>query len=260
VRNRIPSSGEITLRRLLNHTSGIIDYLNDDSAWRSDFARDPTRQWTHADIIPYLFDKPLLFDPGTGYHYSNSNYILVGRILEQVTGQPFRRLIRTRIIKPLGLQYTFNGNDNSLKKRAHGYVARRGSVTDTYPWYGHYGLADSGIHSTPADLTLFLRSLFTTGRILSETMRKEMLDASGSPSSQYGMGIYVKRLPGGGRWYAHDGVDPGYRADMMFFPDKDLTIVLCANASLGKADVVYEKLIAAVVQMSMGAVRGGGRH
>lgn len=259
VTSRIPASGEITLRRLLNHTSGITDYLNDGSAWRMAFAADPSRQWTHADVIPYLFDKPLLFAPGTGYHYSNSNYILVGRILEQVTMQPFHRLIRARILRPLGLQHTFNGNEDVRGKRAHGYVARGGRFIDTYPWYGHYGLADSGINSTPDDLTLFLRSFFLNGQILNETMRKEMLNVSGSPSSHYGMGIYVKYLPGVGRWYAHDGVDPGYRADMMFFPDKNLAVVLCANASLGQADAIYEQLIAAVVHISLASVQQGRR-
>jgi D-alanyl-D-alanine carboxypeptidase len=255
VTSRIPSSGKITLRHLLNHTSGISDYLNDDSAWRLEFARDPSRHWTHADIIPYLFAKPLLFAPGTSYHYSNSNYILVGRILEQVTGQPFHSLTRARILRPLGLRHTFNGNEDIRGKRAHGYVERRGRFIDTYPWYGHYGLADSGIHSTPDDLALFLRSLFTTGQVLNKTMQKELLNGSGNPSSHYGMGIYVKRLPGAGRWYAHDGVDPGYRADMMFFPDKDLAVVLSANASLGQADVIYDELIAAIVRISLDAVR-----
>jgi D-alanyl-D-alanine carboxypeptidase len=258
VTRRIPSSEKITLRHLLSHTSGLMDYLNDDTDWRSDFARDPHRRWDHSDVIPYLFDKPLLFEPGTRYHYSNSNYILVGRILEQVTGQPFHRLIRTRILMPLGLQHTFNGSETVRGKRAHGYIARGGRIIDTYPWYSHYGLADSGIHSTPGDLALFLRSLFTTGKILSKTMLTEMTDVPESvgPSSRYGMGIFVQRDPRGtGSWYTHDGIDPGYRADMMYLPGRNLTVVLSANASLGKADVIYDKLITAVLQTALDAAR-----
>ncbi len=259
VTRRIPSSGKITLRHLLSHTAGLIDYMNDDKAWRLDFVRDPSRQWTHSDVVPYLYDKPLLFEPGSNYHYSNSNYILVGVIIEQVIGQPLHTLIRKRILSPLGLQHTFNGQETARsEERAHGYIKRRGRIIDMYPWYSHYGLADSGIHSTPGELALFIKSLFSSEEILSETMRTEMTNVSalGHPPSQYGMGIFVQRDPwGAGRWYAHDGIDPGYQADMMYLPDLDLTVVLCANASLGKADLIYEKLITAVVQVALDAVR-----
>ena len=70
VTKRIPFSGKITLRHLLSHTSGLIDYLNDARAWHSDFARDPHRQWSHSDVVSYLYDTPLLFEPGSNYHYS----------------------------------------------------------------------------------------------------------------------------------------------------------------------------------------------
>ncbi|MEN8108308.1 MAG: serine hydrolase domain-containing protein [Pseudomonadota bacterium] len=263
VTKHIPSSGKITLRHLLSHTTGLIDYMNDDKAWRSDFLTDPRRKWTHSDVVPYLYDKPLLFEPGTSYHYSNSNYILVGVIIEQVIGQPLHTLIRKRILTPLGLQHTFNGHETvRSEERAHGYIKRRGRIIDTYPWYSHYGLADSGIHSTPGELALFLKSLFTTEEILSETMRTEMTNVSelGHPPSRYGMGIIVQRSPwGAGRWYSHDGIDPGYQADMMYLPDLDLTVVLSANASLGKANFIYEKLIKAVVQVALDAVRENRR-
>ena len=259
VTNRIPSSGIITLRHLLSHTSGLIDYLNDDTAWRNDFSMNPHRQWTHSDVIPYLFDKPLLFEPGTDHHYSNSNYILVGRILELATGQPFHTLIRERILDPLGLKHTFNGHETvSSKNRVHGYVMKRGRVMDMYPGYSHYGLADSGMHSTAGELALFIKSLFTSEELLSEAMLAEMTNAaeSGHPPSRYGMGIFVQTdLWGTGRWYTNDGVDPGYHADMMYLPDLDLTIVLSANASLWKADMIYEGLLSSVVQVALDAVR-----
>jgi D-alanyl-D-alanine carboxypeptidase len=256
VTKRIPSSEKITLRHLLSHTSGVIDYMNDDKAWRSDFVRDPHRQWTHSDVVPYLYHKPLLFEPGSNYHYSNSNYILVGLIIEQVARQPLHMLIRKRILAPLGMQHTFSGDEIvKSKKRAHGYVIRRGRIIDTYPWYSHYGLADSGIHSTPGELAMFIKSLFNTEKILSQAMLTEMtsVSQSGYPPSDYGMGIYVQRNPWGARhrWYTHDGIDPGYQADMMHLPELDLTLVLAANASLGKANFIYEKLIATVVQVAL---------
>ncbi len=164
------------------------------------------------------------------------------------------------MLEPLGLQHTFNGNETvSSENRAHGYINRRGRIIDTYPWYSHSGLADSGIHSTPGELALFIKALFNTEKILSETMRMQMtnVSATGQPPSDYGMGIYVQRNPWGAgqRWYTHDGIDPGYQADMMYLPDLDLAVVLAANASFGRADFIYEKLITAVVQFALDAVR-----
>ena len=260
VAKRIPMSDAITLRDLLSHRSGIPDYMNDAVAWQTDFIRDPGRHWTHSDIVTYLYHKPLLFEPGSEFDYSNSNYILAGMILEQVTGQPLHALIRKRILEPLGLKHTINGEQRARNEPdAHGYVIRRGRVIDTYPWFGHYGLADSGIQSTPHDMALFAESLFSTGKLLSKRMRAEMTDVAmaGRSHSGYGLGIYVQQNPWGAglRWYSHDGIDPGYQADLMYQPDLDLSIVLATNASMGKAERIYTKLLSDVVRLVLNVVR-----
>ena len=256
---RISSSGRITLQHLLSHTSGLLDYMNDLKDWRSDFARNPHRRWTHDDVIPYIYDRPVLFEPGTDYHYSNSNYILIGHIIEQVMQQPLHALIRQRILIPVGMCYTYNGQEHvSDRDRAHGYIRRRARIIDTFPWYSHYGLADSGLFTTPGDLTLFIESLFKSEKLISESMRTRMTTATsaGYPPSDYGMGIYIQQNPWGAGhiWYTHDGIDPGYQADMMYLPERDLIIVLSANASLGKANIRYERLIRAVVEAALQAV------
>ncbi len=256
---RIPSSETITLRHLLNHTSGLIDYMNDQKAWRSDFVHDPYKRWTHANVIPYIYDKPLRFRPGSDFDYSNSNYILVGLIIERVTGRPLHTLMQQRIIEPLGMRNTFaDGAADRGEELAHGYISRRGRIIDTYPWYRGFALADSAVHSTPADLALFMRELLTSDRILTRAMRGEMLQVSnaGQPPSDYGLGIYVQRNPwGAGKlWYAHDGIDPGYQADMLYLPEYDLVIVLAANASMGRANRAYQSLITAIVDTVLGSL------
>ena len=251
----IPSSEQITLRHLLTHTSGLPDYLNDDTAWLTDFTRDPGRLWTHRDLIPYIQDRPLLFRPGRGFHYSNSNYILVGWILERVTGQPLHKLVRRRILVPLGLKHTFNGKESAgIAARVHGYIRRGSRIIDTTPWYDHYGLADAGIHSTAGELARFFRALLATDRLLSWNMHREMthVDESVRSHSRYGISIFVQRDTGGGKqWYSNNGVDPGYHADMLYFPDQDLTVVLLANASQGQSDLLYEQLLSAVVRVAL---------
>ena len=254
---RIPSSDEITLRHLLSHRSGLPDYLNDGKAWRSAFFSDPQRLWSNRDVVAYIRDRPLLFDPGTEFLYSNSNYILAGLVVERVTGRPLHALIRERVLKPLGLRNTFHSHDTRVGgKHAHGHVRRSGRLIDTFSWYRRHGLADSGMHGNPDEVALFLRSLLTTDALLGEAMRTEMTKAPAtSPRpSDYGLGLYVHQdLWGGGPALTHDGHDPGYEADMLYFPDLDLTIVLCANASLGRASRVYESLIVEVIRTALQA-------
>ena len=130
-------------------------------------------------------------------------------------------------------------------------MKRFGRTIDTFPWYRHYDLADAGIHSTPADLAHFIRTLFSTDALLSKRIGAVMTDvpASVASASEYGIGIYVQHNPWGFglRWYTHDGMDPGYHADMMYLPDFDVAIVLLANGSMGEATQIYEELITAVV-------------
>jgi CubicO group peptidase (beta-lactamase class C family) len=130
-------------------------------------------------------------------------------------------------------------------------------VIDTFPWYGDHGLADAGMHSTPGDLARFLRALLTTDELLGGDMRREMTSVPlpGRAPSGYGLGILVHRdLAGGGPAYSHDGRDPGYEADMLHFAGPGLTIAACANASLGRASRVYDRLITRVVHASLAAV------
>ena len=260
ITERIASAGRLTLRHLLSHTSGLVDYMNDEKAWRIDFARDPARTWTHRDVLAYLYDRPLLFEPGSDFHYSNSNYVLAGLIIELILEQPMHVIVRNRILSPLGLERTIHGQHAvSGVNRAHGYINRRGRAFDTFPWYSHYGLADSGIYATTDDLARFIESLFGSDKLLSDAMRYEMTRASGSgkPRSDYGLGIYIQQNPWGWgrRWYAHDGVDPGYQADMMYLPKYELTIVLAANASMGRASAIYNQLLEAVIDVTLQSVR-----
>lgn len=115
------------------------------------------------------------------------------------------------------------------------------------------------MHSTPVELAVFIQSLFTSEAILSERMRMFMTDVSspGQLGDNYGLGIYVQHNPWGAglRWYTHDGIDPGYQADIMYLPDHDFIVVVAANASLGQANVIYEKLINAVIKVALDAIR-----
>ncbi|PVV05695.1 MAG: hypothetical protein B6D77_18440 [gamma proteobacterium symbiont of Ctena orbiculata] len=249
ITDRIPSSEQMSVRMLLNHTTGIYDFQNDGEEWDNDFflVSGPDRQWTQADALPYFLDKPLHFEPGNDYSYSNSNYILAALVIEAVSGQPVQHAIRQRIIDPLGLTHTLHG-DEAIGQAGlvHGYFSEEGERYDSHPWYSHYGLADGGIQSNSQDLARFIRGLLTSDLALNDSMRSEMLQPSllGTPPSSYGLGINIREIEQSGETiYSHSGKDPGYQTKMLYLESKDTVITLCASGSFGAYDETVEQLL-----------------
>jgi D-alanyl-D-alanine carboxypeptidase len=249
ITDRIPSSAEMSVRMLLNHTTGIYDFQNDGDEWDNDFilVSGPDRQWTQADVLPYFLDKPLHFEPGTDYSYSNSNYILAALIVESVSGGPVQLAIRQRVIDPLGLENTLHG-DEAIGQAGlvHGYYSDEGERYDTQPWYSHYGLADGSIQTNSEDLARFIRGLLKSDLVLNDSMRSEMLQPSllGTPPSSYGLGINIREIEQSGETiYSHSGKDPGYQTEMLYFENKDTVITLCASGSFGDYDETVQELL-----------------
>ncbi len=111
----------ITLRMLLNHTSGLFDYTDDPALAPALTGRDP-HVWTSAEILRLVSGHPALFEPGSEWSYSNTNYIAIGAVLEKATGKSLATLVRDRISAPLGLRHTFYATGSAWRERhAHGY-------------------------------------------------------------------------------------------------------------------------------------------
>jgi D-alanyl-D-alanine carboxypeptidase len=101
----VPNGNEITLRQLANMTSGIADYTDNKQMWGEVFS-NPERVWTPQELARIGIKDSPSFDPGTEWYYSNTNYVLLGLVLEQVTGKPIERLYSKQIIKPLHMKET----------------------------------------------------------------------------------------------------------------------------------------------------------
>lgn len=260
ITDRIPSSDAITVRSLLNHTSGIFDYQDDADEWLFEaFLPDPTRHWTNTDVLPYFLDKPLHFEPMTDVSYSDSNYVLVGLIAEAASGLPIQDIIRNYILAPLGSQGTVHGNEaQGLPSFVHGYVELDGELLDIYPWYSHYGVTDGGMQSTVADLAEFVREVLTSDTVIDDAMRAELLSPPdvGEPRSIIGLGfdIDVDSIPETAIYFGQ-GQDAGSRAEFFHFAgaEKSVTIALSVSASLGDYDVLYDRFCQAVLEVLIDA-------
>jgi D-alanyl-D-alanine carboxypeptidase len=154
--DNIPNGDSITLRQMANMTSGIASYTEDEQ-WQNEVFSDTSRVWTPEELAQIGIEDSPLFDPGTEFHYSNTNTVLLGLVLEQVTGQPIGELYRERIIEPLGLQGTsFPDADPSLPDpHAQGYTLQgqsSGEPVDATNWNPSWAWTAGAMISTVEDL------------------------------------------------------------------------------------------------------------
>jgi D-alanyl-D-alanine carboxypeptidase len=200
----VPNGGAITLRELMNHTSGLFNYT-DDSAFVNDPITNFARAWTPPQLLALAFAHPPNFAPGTNWSYSNTNYIVLGLVAEAVTGKPLGEDLQERIFTPLNLTSTsFPATIELAPDLVHGYVKLPGSplIDISAGLNPTWGWAAGAIVSTARDVTTFYRTLFT-GKLLAATQLAEMESPTQS-SGSYGLGI-DSTFPACGRAFFHVG-------------------------------------------------------
>jgi D-alanyl-D-alanine carboxypeptidase len=209
----VPNGKHITLRQLLQQTSGLYDFIYDEQL-ASEYTADPSRSYSPREVVAFGLSHPPLFPPGTSWAYSNTNYVLTGMILERVTGHTVGSLLRSRIIRPLHLRHTFLATSGVIPvEHAHGYLPISGperflDVTDWNPtWAG----ASGALVSTTNDLRRFYQALLSGHLLRHRTLAKmESTVASPAvPGSAYGMGLFSMDTPCGRVW-GHTGDIFGY--------------------------------------------------
>jgi D-alanyl-D-alanine carboxypeptidase len=212
----VPNGSAITIRMLLNHTSGIFDYLNDPD-WLAAVLADPYRYWSPQELVAVGTAHPPLFPPGQGLAYSNTGYILIGLVLEKVTGQAVQDLVTQRVVRPLHLYDTFFATSARFRGAyAHGYFPP--SLTgdgylDVTSWSPSLQWTAGALVSTAPDLARFYQALLS-GRLLGPALLNEMTTTVSGPDYPgigLGLGIWSVETPCGTVW-GHEGGAPGYKS------------------------------------------------
>jgi D-alanyl-D-alanine carboxypeptidase len=229
---QVPDGNAITLRMLLNHTSGLFDHTEDPALVPAFLGKDP-HQWTSEELLAVAVKHAPLFPPGTKWSYSNTNYAALGAVLEKVTGESLRDLVRDRITRPLGLNHTYYPTGTVWTGRhAHGYEPDAAHMPPEVPAEfrdfagahhdGHVDASDNSpafagaagaIVSTTRDWARFYTALMS-GKLLPPAqlaqMRTTVPEDPGNPNSTgYGLGIETADTPCGTIW-THTGGLPGY--------------------------------------------------
>lgn len=198
----------ITVRELLQHTSGLPDYM--DYVSEQSVITDPLTGYSPQDLLNIALAHPPLFPPGTAESYSNTDYVLAGLLIQAVTGRPYGEEIDRRIIDPLGLHDTSVPVDEPGIPGAHpqGYAELPGSApVDVSDFNPSLAYASGAMISSAADMNRFLGALLQ-GRLLPpaelRAMQSTVPTGDGSGSG-YGLGLEGIPLPCGGRFWGHDG-------------------------------------------------------
>jgi D-alanyl-D-alanine carboxypeptidase len=185
----VPNGSAITLHELLNHTSGLFDYT-EDPAFTAALLAAPLRTWTPRELLAYAFAHPALFAPGSNWHYSNTNYIILGLVAEAVAQWPLGELLQERIFTPLGLSSTsFPVAIEIDDTFVHGYVSINGSplIDITAALSPSSAWAAGGLVSNERDVATFYRALLT-GKVLPGAQLREM-KVPAENAGTYGLGI-----------------------------------------------------------------------
>ena len=206
----VPNGGAITLRELMNHTSGLFNYTDDDAFTNDPFASF-SRTWTPQQLLAVAFAHPANFASGTNWSYSNTNYVVLGLVVEAVTGKPLGQVLQERIFTPLRLTSTSFPLAISLGPDfVHGYIKLPGSpLIDISPALNPtWGWAAGAIVSNARDVTAFYRGLFT-GKLLPPPQLDE-LESPTPTSGTYALGVAIT-APACGRAFTHTGDFLGWR-------------------------------------------------
>lgn len=231
-----PKSADITVRMLLGHRSGIPEW--DLPAIDIELARHPAKVWKVSEFLDLAAAQPPVFAPGTGFFYSNTDYNLLGLIIERITGRSWRHEVTRRVIGPLRLTHTSlpaPGNRSIDGAHAHGYGELDGKTIDlTRVDPSFAGAAGaSALVTTVGDLARFLDALFTGRLFRHRQTLKRMLDLAPAQAEGglvgYGLGIERRALPGGVELIGHLGGAPGYRSYVGRVRPPDATIAFALN-------------------------------
>jgi D-alanyl-D-alanine carboxypeptidase len=245
---RLPNANEATVRQLMTHTSGIIRYEFNDK-FTADLRAAPDKVWTREEQIGYLFDTKAPFAAGQGWDYSDTNYMVLGLIVEQITGRKYYDLIRERFLTRFDLKGAVPSDQRRIPGLVPGYVGQGDPILPAgdvmkdgvlvinpqLEWAG------GGFATNAVDLARWGHELYG-GRALSDKARKLMIDAAVpaklGAGSTYGLGVIIRPpAPAAGMTsvtWGHSGYFPGYMSELIYVVDTGMTLAIQINSSAAR--------------------------
>lgn len=221
----IPSGNEITIRMLGNMTSGLFDYSIDPDLWERFSESGFTLYFPPDSLLSIAFRHPMVFQPGTDHMYCNTNTVLLGLLLEKITGKTAYQAIQEKVLAPLNLKNTyFGGSFFMYEPYSHGYTPGDEGLLDATNWNPSWGYTAGAMISKFEDLKQWAYYL-ANGDLLSETMKEERFDFG---SNDYGFCVEAIHYKDD-EWVGHPGIIPGYNIQLWYNAAKKITVITCSN-------------------------------
>jgi D-alanyl-D-alanine carboxypeptidase len=235
---RVPNADRVTIRHLMTHTSGLVRY-EFNPKFTADLSANPDKVWTGVDRLSYLFDAQPPFAPGEGWEYSDTNYIVLGMIIERVGGATYYDQLRV-LLKKHDLADTVPADSRTVPGLVQGYAGANNpfggsdemikdgkfAVNPQFEWTG------GGLATTALDLARWAKLLYES-KVVDPSLMDDLLDgvpAKLGPETKYGLAVII-RPTAHGLTYGHSGFMPGYQTDMMYFPQLKSAIAVQVNSS-----------------------------
>jgi len=221
-----PEKDTITIQQLLNHSSGLGDYMEHE-----DYKRTISGIDTIADILPLVYTQKPLFAPGERFGYSNSGMVVLGAIIEKVSGLSYPEYLQRHVFGPAGMKDSHLAQeDDLLANRSIGYIPNpdggyRANMREIMP-----ASADGGLHTTAPDLLRFDQAL-NANTLLNAESRQRMFTPVG-PAPFYASGWFTKRVDGH-LAVGHGGGAPGINAEFRRYPDDGVAVIVLSNYDMG---------------------------
>ena len=235
---QVPNHADVTVRQLMNHTSGIVRYEFDER-FIADLLAQPDKVWRPEEQVAYLFGTDAPFAAGQGWDYSDTNYLLLGMIIERLAGGTYYGELRRRLLEPLALEATVPSDSRRIPGLVQGYGGPDNPfgpaemlVDGVFAFNPQFEWTGGGIASTAADLARWGKALYE-GRAFDAALLPVMLDgvpARLGPNARYGLGAIIRPTPLGESW-GHSGYFPGYLTEMAYFPEHGIAVAVQVNSS-----------------------------
>jgi D-alanyl-D-alanine carboxypeptidase len=254
---RLANSADVTVRMLMNHTSGIKEHVYNPEFGEA-AASQTDRIWKPEEIVAFALDTEPLFPAGEGWAYADTNYIVLGMVIEKLTGRPYYESLKQRVLVPLGLNDTLPSDRRDIPGLVAGYAGPQSpfkkpgktmhhgklTVNPQIEWCG------GGLACTTLDLARWALALYQ-GKAFTEELLEPLLQcvsAQTGPGDRYGLGVQIWKSRHGD-CYGHGGWFPGYISCMGYYPDLNLAVAVQINTDMvPKGSTVLRDLMDGVAQ------------
>ena len=225
---------QITIFNLLTHTSGIPNFTE-----LPEFRGTETKPTTPEELVARFRDKPLDFAPGTSWHYSNSGYVLLGYLLEKISGQPYSKFLQDNIFTPLGMKDSgYDSNTEVIPRHAVGYAPGPGGPVVAGYIDMSIPFSAGGLYSTTGDLLRWEQALYG-GKVLTAASLRKMTTPF---RENYALGLGVRKTASGDRIFSHSGGLEGFNTWVGYLPGKDVAVIVLANLNGNAPDNIASDL------------------